>query len=71
YTLQGALTTPRVTMYSTKALYKRIHKGNIDLNLEYQREVVWPKSKQIGIINSILRNFYILPVIFAVNSFDD
>ncbi|KAF8174612.1 hypothetical protein K438DRAFT_1848583 [Mycena galopus ATCC 62051] len=71
YTLRGALTAPRATTYSTEALYKRIHSGDIDLNPDYQREVVWPESKQIGIIDSILRNFYIPPVIFAVNGFDD
>ncbi|KAJ7792708.1 hypothetical protein B0H14DRAFT_2526098, partial [Mycena olivaceomarginata] len=71
YTLRGALTASRATTYSTEALYKRIHDGVIDLNPEYQREVVWPESKQIGIIDSILRNFHIPPVIFAVNSFDD
>ncbi|KAJ7927092.1 hypothetical protein B0H13DRAFT_1971588 [Mycena leptocephala] len=71
YTLRGALTASRATTYSTEALYKRIHDGVIDLNPEYQREVVWPESKQIGIIDSILRNFYIPPVIFAVNSFND
>jgi len=27
--------------------------------------VVWPEAKQIGIIDSILRNFYIPPVIFC------
>lgn len=27
--------------------------------------VVWPEAKQIGIIDSIFRNFYIPPVIFG------
>jgi hypothetical protein len=30
--------------------------------------VVWPEAKQIGIIDSILRNFYIPPVIFCMQS---
>ena len=34
-------------------------------------DVVWPEAKQIGIIDSVFRNFYIPPVIFAVNSFED
>jgi uncharacterized protein with ParB-like and HNH nuclease domain len=33
--------------------------------------VVWPESKQIGLIDSIFRNFYVPPVIFAVQEDDD
>lgn len=29
-------------------------------------EVVWPEIKQIHLIDSIFRNFYIPPIIFAV-----
>lgn len=29
-------------------------------------DVVWPETKQIGIIDSVFRNFYIPPVIFGV-----
>ncbi|KAJ7717915.1 hypothetical protein DFH07DRAFT_692052, partial [Mycena maculata] len=71
YRIRHALKAPRATTYSTEALYKQIHNGDINLEPEYQREVVWPESKQIGIIDSIFRNFYIPPVIFAVNAFDD
>ncbi|KAJ7726199.1 hypothetical protein B0H14DRAFT_2544348, partial [Mycena olivaceomarginata] len=66
YTLRGALNAPRATTYSTEALYKRIHDGVIDLNPEYQRGGL-AESKQIGIIDSILRNFYIPPVIFGTS----
>ena len=34
-------------------------------------DVVWPEAKQIGIIDSVFRNFYIPPMIFAVNMFED
>ncbi|KAJ7915835.1 hypothetical protein B0H13DRAFT_2658596 [Mycena leptocephala] len=71
YRIRHALKAPRATTYSTEALYKQIHNGDIDLDPEYQREVVWPESKQIGIIDSIFRNFYVPPVIFAVNTLDD
>ncbi|KAJ7626513.1 hypothetical protein B0H17DRAFT_1110686 [Mycena rosella] len=71
YRIRHALKAPRATTYSTEALYKQIHNGDIDLEPEYQREVVWPEAKQIGIIDSIFRNFYIPPVIFAVNALDD
>ena len=29
-------------------------------------DVVWPEAKQIGLIDSIFRNFYIPPIVFAV-----
>ncbi|KJA30200.1 hypothetical protein HYPSUDRAFT_126524 [Hypholoma sublateritium FD-334 SS-4] len=44
-----------------------IHEGVIDLTPPYQRDVVWPENKQIGLIDSIFRNFFIPPVIFAVH----
>ncbi|KAF5346837.1 hypothetical protein D9756_010583 [Leucocoprinus leucothites] len=33
--------------------------------------VVWPEAKQVGLIDSIFRNFYIPPVNFAVSANDD
>ena len=33
--------------------------------------MVWPEAKQIGLIDSIFRNFYIPPVIFAVQKDED
>ncbi|KAJ6467520.1 hypothetical protein C8R47DRAFT_1325993 [Mycena vitilis] len=71
YKIRNALKAPRATTYSTEALYKQIHNGDIDLEPEYQRDVVWPEAKQIGLIDSIFRNFYVPPVIFAVNALDD
>ncbi|KAF5345784.1 hypothetical protein D9758_011907 [Tetrapyrgos nigripes] len=71
YKLQKALKPPRATTYTAQALYEQIQSRDIDLEPEYQRDVVWTESKQIGLIDSILRNFYIPPIIFAVNAFDD
>lgn len=34
-------------------------------------DVVWPEAKQIGLIDSIFRNFYIPPIVFAVQQDDD
>lgn len=33
--------------------------------------MVWPESKQIGLVDSIFRNFYVPPVIFAVQRDDE
>ncbi|EKM80113.1 hypothetical protein AGABI1DRAFT_38315 [Agaricus bisporus var. burnettii JB137-S8] len=48
-----------------------IHEGQIDLNPSYQRDVVWPDSKQVGLIDSLFRNFYVPPVVFALTKDED
>ncbi|KAI6000605.1 hypothetical protein EDD15DRAFT_2193192 [Pisolithus albus] len=71
FKISDPLTPPSATSYSAKELHALIHEGYIDLNPSYQRDVVWPESKQIGLIDSIFRNFYIPPIIFAVQKDDD
>ncbi|KAK0462412.1 uncharacterized protein EV420DRAFT_1185626 [Desarmillaria tabescens] len=71
YRLSNALKVPRATTYTAQALYEQIISNDIDLDPEYQRGDVWTESKQTGLIDSILRNFYIPPVIFAVNLYED
>ncbi|KAJ7063429.1 hypothetical protein C8F01DRAFT_1132989 [Mycena amicta] len=71
YRIRHSLRTPRATTYSTESLFKQIDNGDIDLEPDYQREVVWGEGKQIKIIDSIFRNFYVPPVIFAVNTLED
>ncbi|GJE94148.1 hypothetical protein PsYK624_103160 [Phanerochaete sordida] len=66
YRIQGALNPPRATTYNAQHIYDQLEQGDIDLDAEYQRDVVWPTAKQIGLIDSVFRNFYIPPVIFAV-----
>ncbi|KAI6126983.1 hypothetical protein F5141DRAFT_1210271 [Pisolithus sp. B1] len=39
--------------------------------VHFLHHVVWPDTKQIGLIDSILRNFYIPPVIFVTHQHDD
>ncbi|KAF8263209.1 hypothetical protein EI94DRAFT_609661 [Lactarius quietus] len=55
----------------SKALYDQIVEGVIDLDPHYQRDVVWSEMKQIGLIDSVFRNFYIPPIIFAVSQSSD
>lgn len=71
FKVRDALTPPSAMSYSAQELHRYIHEGFIDLNPIYQRDVVWPETKQIGLIDSIFRNFYIPPVIFAVTKDDD
>ncbi|EJD00602.1 uncharacterized protein FOMMEDRAFT_142422 [Fomitiporia mediterranea MF3/22] len=65
------LKAPRVTQYSAQSLYDDILSSKIDLDPEYQRDVVWPDTKQSGLIDSLLRNFYIPPIIFAFSQTED
>ncbi|KAI6157621.1 hypothetical protein BKA82DRAFT_995958 [Pisolithus tinctorius] len=71
FRISDPLTPPSAMSYSAKELHTLIHEGYIDLNPSYQRDVVWPESKQIGLIDSIFRNFYIPPIIFAVQKDDE
>ncbi|KAL0070400.1 hypothetical protein AAF712_002231 [Marasmius tenuissimus] len=71
YKLKNALKPPRATTYTAQALYEQIHNGDIELDPEYQRGVVWHRDKQVKLIDSILRNFYIPPIIFAYECDDD
>lgn len=71
FRISDPLTPPSAMSYSAQELHTFIHEGYIDLNPTYQREVVWPESKQIGLIDSIFRNFYIPPIIFAVQKDED
>ncbi|KAF8516507.1 hypothetical protein JB92DRAFT_3310266 [Gautieria morchelliformis] len=71
YRLRNVLKPGRTTQYTAKALYDQIHDNDINLDPEYQRDVVWSEAKQIGLIDSIFRNFYVPPIIFAVTTEDD
>ncbi|KAF9524551.1 hypothetical protein CPB83DRAFT_773624, partial [Crepidotus variabilis] len=69
--IRMSLKPARATTYSAQALYDQIHGGDVNLEPPYQRDVVWPETKQIMVIDSIFRNFYIPPVIFSVQVHDD
>uniref|UniRef100_A0A8H7XPV9 GmrSD restriction endonucleases N-terminal domain-containing protein n=1 Tax=Psilocybe cubensis TaxID=181762 RepID=A0A8H7XPV9_PSICU len=71
YKITHALSVPRPATYTTQALFDQIHNNDINLEPEYQRDVVWSEAKQIGLIDSIYRNFYVPPVIFTVQMNDE
>ncbi|KAI6127029.1 hypothetical protein F5141DRAFT_1186273 [Pisolithus sp. B1] len=64
YKIKNVLRAPRTTQYTTKSLYDQIIDNSVDLDPEYQRDVVWSDEKQSGLIDSILRNYYMPPIIF-------
>ncbi|KAG6898814.1 hypothetical protein C0993_003935 [Termitomyces sp. T159_Od127] len=86
YRIRNPLKVPRATTYTAQALYgaspvhpaypltpppDQMHSDDIKLDPEYQRDVVWPDTKMVGLIDSVFRNFYVPPVIFSVVSCDD
>jgi len=66
YTIKNALNPPITAQYATEWLSKQMKTKDIKVDPEYQREVVWSDAKQSKLVDSVLRNFYIPPVIFAV-----
>ncbi|KAF8907266.1 hypothetical protein CPB84DRAFT_1674984 [Gymnopilus junonius] len=63
-----ALQPPTDQLLTTETLHFMIHEGLISLDAPYQREIVWPDTKKVSLIDSVFRNFYIPPVIFAVHT---
>ncbi|KAI8975860.1 hypothetical protein BD414DRAFT_580593 [Trametes punicea] len=71
FDLGPRLAAPIAKLYTTQQLHTLIHEGFIDLNPPYQRDVVWPEPKQIKVLDSIWRNYYVPPVVFAVYHDED
>ncbi|KAF2655287.1 hypothetical protein K491DRAFT_432601 [Lophiostoma macrostomum CBS 122681] len=44
-------------------LMDELEAGNIDVDPEYQREVVWTADRMTGLVNSLMENYYIPPII--------
>ncbi|SNX86811.1 uncharacterized protein MEPE_05520 [Melanopsichium pennsylvanicum] len=62
------LQAPRAAQYSTKTLYEMVQDDLIDLEPEYQRGVVWPQDKQSAVIESIMRHYYVPPILLSVQA---
>ena len=45
-------------------LHRGIKSGEIDLDVEYQRDVVWPEKRMIALVGSLIQNYYVPPVLF-------
>ncbi|CCO27104.1 hypothetical protein BN14_01138 [Rhizoctonia solani AG-1 IB] len=68
YKITNALQQPHNSSFATVWLNTLIKEGDIKLNPEYQRDVVWTDAKQSKLIDSLLRNYYIPPVIFSLST---
>ncbi|KAL1658457.1 hypothetical protein EV715DRAFT_187433, partial [Schizophyllum commune] len=69
--LGQVLPKPRAVNYTIRSLYDSLGRGDIDLCPSYQRDVVWPDSKQRGLVESVFRHFHIPPLIFSDDNDDD
>ncbi|WWC97185.1 hypothetical protein V866_004064 [Kwoniella sp. B9012] len=64
--IKGQMSKPHHLMLSTKSLHDMIHTGNVKLDPDYQRDVVWSEPKMMLLIQSLFMNYYVPPIIFAV-----
>lgn len=55
----------RVETWPAKDLISKVESGELDLDTEYQREVIWPKEKQALLIDSILKDIDIPKIYLA------
>ncbi|KAJ1018723.1 hypothetical protein NDA13_006410 [Ustilago tritici] len=62
------LKAPRATQYSTRTIYTMVKDDIVDLEPEYQRGVVWTADKQSAVIESIMRHYYVPPVLLSVQN---
>ncbi|KAI9813538.1 MAG: hypothetical protein M1832_006269 [Thelocarpon impressellum] len=58
------LNAPRHQIMSISKVVELFSGEYLDLNPEYQREVVWSKERMSGLISSIMDNYYVPPVLF-------
>ncbi|KAL1744747.1 hypothetical protein HDZ31DRAFT_63808 [Schizophyllum fasciatum] len=61
----------RTENMSVADIYKLVSRGRINLNAEYQRDVVWTQDKQSSLIDSIMHNIHIPPLIFSMKDGSD
>ncbi|KAK7032517.1 hypothetical protein VNI00_013086 [Paramarasmius palmivorus] len=71
YKIQDALTPARSTTYTAQALFEQIYKGDLDLDPEYQRDIVWNVQKQSKLIDSLFHNYCVPPIILCVTVHSD
>ncbi|KAL5118220.1 hypothetical protein ACEQ8H_003892 [Pleosporales sp. CAS-2024a] len=63
YVPRPPLPKPFVCMRNLADLMKDLDNEVIDVSPEYQREVVWTADRMTGLVDSLMENFYIPPII--------
>ncbi|KAI8376222.1 uncharacterized protein BYT42DRAFT_645862 [Radiomyces spectabilis] len=67
----AVISSPSTRVQSMWRLRELLDNGGILLDAPYQREVVWPTPKMSMLIDSVLNNYYIPPLIFSVRKMKD
>ncbi|KAF9052134.1 hypothetical protein BJ165DRAFT_1365824, partial [Panaeolus papilionaceus] len=62
------LPESRIRKVKVVELFDALQNDEIVLDPPYQRDVVWNLPKRTGLIDSIFRNFYIPPLVFAIHT---
>ncbi|TFK38365.1 hypothetical protein BDQ12DRAFT_109364 [Crucibulum laeve] len=65
HTGNPCLKPPRTCNYAVQMVYGWIVDKTLNLDPEYQRDVVWNDAKQSNLIDSLFNNFPVPPLIFA------
>ena len=55
---------PVTQIHTIDRLMELLENQRIDIDPDYQREVVWPQNRMSGLIDSLFENCYIPPVVF-------
>ncbi|KAJ3176413.1 hypothetical protein HDU87_005282 [Geranomyces variabilis] len=63
----AALSAPQPFTVPFRDLTQHIGSGVIDLDAPYQRDVVWNAAKQGHLIDSLVKHYYVPPVIFSIH----
>ncbi|HFT7990978.1 DUF262 domain-containing protein [Citrobacter braakii] len=58
------------TDWTTETIINQIHKGNIELNPNFQRRDAWTSKEKSRFIESLMLGFPIPPIVLAVNNLD-
>ncbi|KAJ7590773.1 hypothetical protein C8J56DRAFT_542375 [Mycena floridula] len=65
---QARLAPPVSRTYAASWLYTELQNNRINLDPEYQRDVVWTDTKQSSLIDSLYHNYYVPSLIFSVDT---
>ncbi|KAF7571153.1 repeatmulti-domain protein [Pyrenophora tritici-repentis] len=68
YKPRPELPSSIVHLQSLRKLIVELDNGRINVDPEYQREVVWTAERMTGLIDSLMENYYIPPIILNSQS---
>jgi len=58
------LTPSQPILLTVQQVIALLNGPYLDINPDYQRDVVWSENQMSGLINSLLENYYVPPILF-------